>query len=151
MPGRAAGVVLDTNAWLDLLVFRDPAMAAIDAAREAGHVEFLLDDAGRDELRRVLGYPALALDARVAHTLLAGAEACARRCASPTAPAGVPRCRDHDDQSFLDLAAASGARWLLTRDAELLRLASRMRRLFGVDVIAPADWTPARLDQISKR
>ena len=37
----------------------------------------------------------------------------------------LPRCRDPDDQPFLELARDAGAMALLTRDAQLLRLARR--------------------------
>ncbi|GAB2522668.1 PIN domain-containing protein [Lysobacter humi (ex Lee et al. 2017)] len=146
-----AAIVLDTNAWLDLLVFEDPRIAAVEAAHAAGRVEYLLDEAGRTELARVLAYPALRLDPDAAVGLLERACTLARDPGAPAALSDVPRCRDPDDQPFLDLAAAVRARWLLTRDAELLRVAPTMRRRFGVDVIVPADWSPALLDQISKR
>ena len=44
----------------------------------------------------------------------------------PARTASLPACRDPDDQKFLALAAACGARVLLTKDLELLRLARRV-------------------------
>lgn len=151
MPGPPARVVLDTNAWLDLLVFDDPRMRPVAAARAAGEVEFLMGDHGRHELQRVLAYPVLRLDADAAIAILARAREAARPVPDPAARTDVPRCRDPDDQPFLDLAVAAGARWLLTRDAELLRLAGRMRARHGVDVLRPEDWRPDGAPQISKR
>ena len=50
-------VVLDTNAWLDWLVFDDPGVAALRAAVEAGRAEAWIDAACEAELERVLAYP----------------------------------------------------------------------------------------------
>ena len=52
----------------------------------------------------------------------------------------APRCRDGDDQKFIDLACALGVRWLLTRDRALLDLA-KSARSHGVEVLTPAAWT----------
>jgi predicted nucleic acid-binding protein len=41
---------------------------------------------------------------------------------------------------FLEIAVASNARALLTRDAELLRMASRMAREHDLAIIPPAAW-----------
>jgi predicted nucleic acid-binding protein len=54
----------------------------------------------------------------------------------------LPRCRDRDDQKFLELAFAAKASVLLTRDKALLRLAGRTRRRCGFDIVAPRDWSP---------
>ena len=45
---------------------------------------------------------------------------------------------------FLEIAVAAGARWLVTRDAALLRLARRMAREHGVDIVTPAAWREAQ-------
>jgi predicted nucleic acid-binding protein len=52
----------------------------------------------------------------------------------------LPRCRDPDDQRFLELAQACGAQWLLSRDRELLKLARRTRRGHGFDILTPQAW-----------
>jgi len=52
----------------------------------------------------------------------------------------LPRCRDPDDQKFLELAQACGAQWLLSRDRELLKLARRTRRGHGFDILTPQAW-----------
>jgi len=44
---------------------------------------------------------------------------------------------------FIDLAIASRARWLVTRDRAVLKLAKRMRAS-GVEVLAPPDWVAAQ-------
>ena len=57
-----------------------------------------------------------------------------------TPEARPPRCRDPDDQKFLELAAASGAAVLFSRDAEVLRLARRTARDGAFDIMKPEDW-----------
>lgn len=149
MRAAAPTLVLDTNAWLDLLVFRDAALDGLEAAVAAGVLRLAVDDRALAELGRVLRYPALGLDEATAAAVLARARALATRVDAVPAVA-LPRCRDPDDQPFLEIAAACGACVLVTRDAALLRLATRMRRDHGVAIVVPAAWRGA-LDQMSKR
>jgi len=50
-------VVLDTNVWLDWLLFEDPGVARLRALREQGAVEILIDAACEAELAGVLARP----------------------------------------------------------------------------------------------
>ena len=50
-------VVLDSNVWIDILVFDDPATRPIHAALEARTLEALIDERCLRELTRVLDYP----------------------------------------------------------------------------------------------
>ena len=50
-------LVLDSNVWLDWLLFNDPVVAPLRKAVEAGNAEVFIDAACEAELRRVLGYP----------------------------------------------------------------------------------------------
>ncbi|KAB8188379.1 putative toxin-antitoxin system toxin component, PIN family [Lysobacter maris] len=140
-PPAPARIVLDTNAWLDLLVFADPRIAAIEAALSGGRLEAITSEPCREEWRRVLGYPLLALAPPRREALMTAFDARARIV--EVAPAGaelLPQCRDRDDQKFLELALAGGARWLISRDKALLRLNRRARRegLFGI--LVPEAW-----------
>jgi len=49
------------------------------------------------------------------------------------------RCSDSDDQKFIDLAVASGAAWLISRDRAVLRLARRASA-FGLAIVTPERW-----------
>ena len=127
-------LVLDTNVWLDWLVFDEPALAPLRAAHAAGRVEVVMDDACEAELARVLAYDL------GKHTIGADAQAkCLERCrriarrvdatvgaglAAPGA-SSLPRCRDPHDQKFLELALAAQADVLVTKDQALLELARR--------------------------
>jgi putative PIN family toxin of toxin-antitoxin system len=128
--------VLDTNAWLDWLVFDDPAMARLKAAVAAGRAEIVIDAACEAELERVLAYPLgrFALDEPVQAACLAECRRVALRVERAAPPANLPRCRDPDDQKFLEAAAAAGAHVLVTRDLALLELA---RRALPFRILAP--------------
>jgi uncharacterized protein len=144
-------LVLDTNAWLDLLHFEDPRCAALRHALDHGEARVAMRTDCRDEWLRVLAYPALALDASRQQQLIArfdhwsvltpAPQPCA--ASAPGAdPQPLPRCADADDQKFLELARDARATALLTRDAALLRLSRRMQRIGLCPVLAPEDWPP---------
>jgi putative PIN family toxin of toxin-antitoxin system len=137
-------VVLDTNVCLDAFVFDDPRVAPLLAALTSGEVEAVTRADCRDEWLAVLAYPTLKLDET------RRLEAAARfdrlvTLLEEVAPAEKPpRCRDPDDQKFLELASASGAAVLFSRDAEVLRLARRVARDGQFDIMKPEDWSPPR-------
>ena len=49
-------IVLDTNVWLDWLLFEDPAVVPIRKAVADGKAEIVMDEATDAELERVLAY-----------------------------------------------------------------------------------------------
>ncbi len=67
--------------------------------------------------------------------------ACRTNWRRRTAEVRLPRCADPDDQKFLELAQASAARWLVSKDNELLKLAPRCARdaLFWIGL--PQAWS----------
>ena len=135
--------VLDSNVWVDWLVFDDPGVAPIKSARRDGHLQILIDDACLAELRAVLAYPEFGLDAERQLRLVADVEDITERQRGVSASAvSLPRCSDADDQKFLELAYTASADWLVTRDKALNNLNSRMQRL-GVRVGTPAQWAAA--------
>lgn len=129
-------MVLDTNIVLDLYLFDDPSVQVLRQAIDAASHRWLATRDMRDELERVLAYPrivgALARRQIDAAAVLAQFDrfACLQ---APPAPAGV-RCRDPDDQKFLDLALAHGSA-LLSRDRALLELAGKLE-LLGVNALS---------------
>ena len=124
-------IVLDTNVVLDLFHWANVDAVPIMAALEAGRIECLVDESTLDELRRVLTYPQLKLTPEMI------AERYARYSALVTVvPAGeapvLPRCKDRDDQKFLELAARSGADLLVSKDKALLKLRGRTKLAFRI-------------------
>ena len=120
--------VLDTNVWLDWLVFDDPATAPIKAAVDAGRAEVFIDAACEAELERALGYD-LGKRTVDAAACIAECRRVACRIESPVPEAErakLPACRDRDDQKFLEAALAARAGFLVTKDRALLELAPRV-------------------------
>jgi len=137
-------VVLDTNACLDLWVFGDPRAAALLAALQMGAIDAVTNTACRDEWLRVLQYPQLRLS-DAARGEYARAYDALVRCLPDDAPsqrpsATLPRCADPDDQKFLQLALACGARWLVSRDGDVLALGRRTRRDGLFEIVSPQAW-----------
>jgi len=137
-------IVLDTNVCLDLLRFHDPRATALQVALDTGQVVAVTDHECRAEWLRVLHYPLLWLDEEHRGAMAAAFDALVwpLPAAARRAEVALPRCRDPDDQKFLRLAHASGARWLLSRDRHLLSLAPRCRREGWFEITTPEDWVP---------
>src|SRR3954471_24601559 len=129
-------LVLDTNVWLDWLVFQDPGLKSLREAHAAGKVEIFIDDACEAELARVLAY-----DLGKHSVDAAGQGLCLSLLRKNSIhvkserPAALPRCSDPDDQKFLELAAGAKADALVTKDAALLEL----RRRAPFRILTPAD------------
>jgi len=130
-------VVLDTQVWLDWLVFDDPSVGPLREAQAAGRIEIVIDDACEAELMRVLSYDLGRF------TLGPGEQAqCIARCRSVTrrvavaAAEGLPKCRDPDDQKFLELASGAGASLLVSKDQAVLALS---RRATDFRIVMPED------------
>ena len=130
-------LVLDTNVVMDLFHFRDAGVAAIVEALAAGRASCVADGETLAELARVVTYPEFGLAAAAQAALLANYRrlvAVAPETGEP--PPKLPRCRDPDDQKFLQLAARAGADLLVTKDKALLRL--RRRQGLGFAIATPA-------------
>jgi predicted nucleic acid-binding protein len=141
-----ASVVIDTNVVLDWLVFRNAGCAPFVQALLRGQLRWLATAAMRDELRHVL-----ARDVATAWSADHGAVWSAWDRHATEVPAVVAsgaasrmRCTDADDQKFIDLALSQPARWLLTRDRAVLKLARRSRE-FGVEIVTPERWAVLQL------
>ena len=134
-------IVLDTNVVLDWLVFRSADSEQLRECLIQGKVRWLASTAMRDELFHVLARGTLAAWSPNHVEICTAWD---RHCLPVNAltPAGAAsqlRCSDPDDQKFIDLAVAHGARWLLSKDRAVLKLAGRAR-LFGVQILTPAAW-----------
>ena len=133
-------VVLDTNAVLDWLLFRDTGMDVLQTAIQAGAVRWLASPRMREELLRALSYPALVSWQPNSEYTLAVFDLWAVTCPEPEPTRVGPFiCSDPDDQVFIDLALAQSARWLVTHDRALHKLA-RPAALAGVRILRPKDW-----------
>ena len=138
-PGRA--VVIDTNCVLDLWVFQDPCATGLLGAVTDRRLLWCATATMRAELARVLGYPLIA--ARLTAMALPPGDVMTRFDAharlEDAAAACSVRCRDADDQMFIDLAVQRRA-VLVSKDARVTELGRRLAPL-GVTLTRP--WTAA--------
>jgi uncharacterized protein len=137
----ALAVVLDSNVWIDILVFDDPHTRPILAALERGTLRALIDARCLGELTYVLDYPQFA-KRDIDKTAALATVARLATLVEPPAPAEdarpLPKCKDRDDQKFLELAHAMQADWLVSKDRAVLKLAKRIARDFGFRIAQPA-------------
>ncbi|KND57781.1 hypothetical protein BSCH_00797c [Candidatus Paraburkholderia schumanniana] len=138
-------LVLDSNVWIDILVFDDPATRPIHTALEARTLEALIDSRCLTELTRVLDYPQFVrMDIDRAAALARVARLSTFVAATlPNEAHPLPRCKDRDDQKFLELAHASGADWLVSKDRAVLKLARRVARDFAFRIAEPKPFVTA--------
>jgi putative PIN family toxin of toxin-antitoxin system len=133
-------VVVDTNVWLDLLLFDDRRAQLLLQALKGGQLRAVATQPMLDELADVLTRPFIEDWPVAASQVLAQAQTMCRLVDTLPAPdRPAPRCRDPDDQKFIDLAWAWSAHWLISRDRALLMLA-RSASARGLQIATPADW-----------
>jgi putative PIN family toxin of toxin-antitoxin system len=150
-------LVLDTNVWLDWLVFGDPAIAPIKTALAAGAAEVFIDAPCARELEAVLARRLTKKAANPAeewqrvvrfwNEAVDPTEQPLRSIAQPSEQP-LPACRDPDDQKFLELARDCRADFLVTRDRELLALARRKLRPLPFRIVTPHQMAAALVEQL---
>jgi uncharacterized protein len=127
-----ARLILDTNVIVSALAFpSSKPRQAFDAARERGRV--LASPDTLEELVRTLRRPKLAAYITAAERE-AFLEAFPAMVELVEVKERLALCRDPRDDRFLELAAAGGADYLVTGDADLLV----MGRFRGTAILAPA-------------
>jgi predicted nucleic acid-binding protein len=132
-------IILDTNALLDWRVFKDPSASPLVDALSAGRLRWLASPAMQTEWGHVWPRSVFARwqpDPALTTTVFEQAEMV------DEPPRGPLKCTDPDDQVFIDLALHAGARWLLSKDAALLKLAKRAR-LQGLGIMTLQQWATA--------
>jgi len=133
-------VVFDTNLLLSLYVFADSRYAPLRALIESDSWRAVTNESCLAEFARVLNYPMFKLTAAAQNNVLTDYVSHAKKMDFP-APAGLntslPRCTDADDQKFLELARDSQAKWLITSDRALLKLARRLKQSGMFLIITP--------------
>lgn len=147
-------LVLDTNIWLDWLVFDDQGIAPIKAAVGSGQAEISIDAACEQELVRVLAYPLpkKTLDAALQAACLAECRRLTQMAKTGERESGkarerdcgrLPVCRDPSDQKFLEFARDCRADFLVTKDLALLALARRKIQRVPFRIVTPQQFTDA--------
>ena len=135
-------LILDTNVWLDWLVFDDIRLAPLGHAVDSGRLQLHATAPMLDEFAAVVKRPHFGLDAA------AQSAARERQRAAVALHAPAPDCRlpcsDPDDRMFIDLAVALRVDWLVSRDKALLRLRRIAHRRFAIRIGTPEDWRAAQ-------
>lgn len=128
-------IVLDTNVVLDLFHWANVDAVPIMAALEAGDIACFADARTLDELQRVLTYPQLKLTPEMITERYARYSGLLEVIPEGEAPP-LPRCKDRDDQKFLELSARCNADILVSKDKALLKLRGRTK--LGFQIMGPA-------------
>ncbi len=124
-------LVLDTNVVLDLFHWANTDAVPIMAALESGRIACFADERTLDELQRVLTYPQLKMTPGMISERYARYSGLIQLVPAGEAPP-LPRCKDRDDQKFLELAARCGANILVSKDKALLKLRGRTTLAFQI-------------------
>ncbi len=137
---RPLRVVLDTNVLVSALLFARGELIWLREAWQTGALTPLASQATIDELVRVLSYPKFGLDQQDIEELLGLYVPYAEPVLIESATqALVPRCKDPDDQKFLDLAYSANAAAVVTGDRALLQLANEA----PFPILTPAEFRKA--------
>ncbi|MCV2351053.1 putative toxin-antitoxin system toxin component, PIN family [Paucibacter sp. Y2R2-4] len=131
--------VIDTQVVMDWLVFKNPAVSPIVERVESGALRWLGLMNMREEMLHVLGRGIASSYGPDLEYIVRMFEQHCHLMASVPPPAVRLVCRDKDDQMFIDLALASGSRWLISRDRAVLALAKRAAKV-GLEVLSPEKW-----------
>jgi uncharacterized protein len=134
----APALVIDSNVVLNWLFFKDaPTVTAIERLLHSHRwvcTEWMQREAQRvATLPQMTKYASSEAIAALAHGFAEYAMLITHSTISPM------RCRDVDDQAFLDLAAHTQAPLLLTLDRDLLKLQKRAKT-FGLRIAKPAQF-----------
>ncbi len=116
-------IVFDTNTVVSALLFR---AGRLDWLREVWHEKTVIpltNKATAQELYRVLSYPKFGLPEADREELLGDYLPFAELVKMPARLPTLPRCRDADDQKFVELAHVAKASMLVTGDKDLPVLA----------------------------
>ena len=124
-PGRNHPVVLDTNILLDLYVFHDAKTHGLRPFLDADGFCFVASDQTIAEFANVLARAKFGLSSARQDEILSSWQSAAHIIAPSELAPSPWRCKDRDDQVFLDLAWTRRPAVLLSKDLHVLRFAKR--------------------------
>jgi len=130
-------VIFDTNVLLDLFVFNDFRAIHLKQALLEQKIDALASPTTLEEFADVISHPLFALEADTQNTIIQQWKSHARILEENILIKAPWECRDSDDQIFLDLAFTAKPCTLISKDHEILRLASRAA---PVGVLITADY-----------
>lgn len=117
--------ILDTNIWLDWLVFQNEMLDELKAAWHNKKFEIIFTAEMLFELTDVIARAQFKLTSAQQIEALDEFARTARMVETLPKPLQSIRCKDKDDQVFIDMALAHQATWLISKDKHLLVLRGR--------------------------
>lgn len=118
-------VVFDTNVLLDLFVFNDFRALHLKAALLERNIDALASPATIEELVDVISRPLFNLEPQAQGQIISQWRSLARVLEDSSLLKAPWQCQDGDDQVFLDIAFTAKPCFLISKDNEVLKLASR--------------------------
>jgi putative PIN family toxin of toxin-antitoxin system len=118
-------VILDTNILLDILVFDDQRAHPLRAALSNQELDALVTEDTLDELIDVISRPQFSLDKQKQAEILSQWRNWSRLVKQSDLQVAPWKCKDRDDQVFLNLAFSFKPSTLISKDKLVLKLAKR--------------------------
>jgi putative PIN family toxin of toxin-antitoxin system len=118
-------VVFDTNVLLDIFVFHDFRAIHLKEALLNQTLDALASEETLEELTDVIARPLFSLSQSEQKTIILEWRSLARMIKDEDIMKAPWECHDKDDQVFLDLAYTAKPCVLISKDNEVLKLASR--------------------------
>jgi len=118
-------VVFDTNVLLDLFVFHDFRALHLKQALLENKIDALASPKTLEEFADVISRPLFSLETVELEKILAQWKSLSRALDDQSLLSSPWRCKDADDQIFLDLAFTTKPCTLISKDNEVLKFAAR--------------------------
>jgi uncharacterized protein len=135
----SANLILDTNVWLDWLIFQDDLILPVRHQVSDHQLNIVATAHMRAELADVLQRPYF--DHRKLNIEQCLIEFDRVTKLVKAAPACPLKCKDPDDQVFIDLVMSLEPAVLLSKDKAVLKLAKRAAKTGGRMILHPKDWS----------
>jgi predicted nucleic acid-binding protein len=118
-------IILDTNILLDILVFDDERAHPLRAALDAKLLDAVATDKTFAELLDVIGREQFSLDKDQQHLIGEQWKSWARIISDNELCQAPWKCKDRDDQVFINLAYSLRPSALISKDKQVLKIAKR--------------------------
>ena len=135
-------VVFDTNVLLDLFVFNDFKALHLKQALLENKIDALTSLKTLEEFADVISRPLFSLETAEQEKILAQWKSLSRVLDDQSLLSAPWRCKDTDDQIFLDLAYTAKPCTLISKDNEVLKFTARAAK---EGVLISADYNSLHL------
>jgi predicted nucleic acid-binding protein len=121
-------LVIDTNILLDIVYFNDQRVQDLKSKIESNELEIrvMLENLGR--ISRCTSRPQFFKSQEIYYQQLEDTKKYFQFEKLPI-PMSAFKCKDKDDQIFIDLAVLKAPCWLLSKDLEVIKLSKRLKNV----------------------